>query len=166
MSYKKAVLLFAFAFILQLSMINLINIKGVVPDLTLCIVIMITFLFEDGFRYAAIGIISALLLDLCTGQYVGISSIGMIIIMAGTVLLCRSMNRENKLSFVIVTAAGTFIYNLFYWIFMAMLNDPTSILYVLMYQPFYMAYNIAFSFILYLFMIKKAVRHRNDRYFV
>jgi len=166
MSYKKAVLLFAFAFILQLSMINLINIKGVVPDLTLCIVIMITFLFEDGFRYGAIGIISALLLDLCAGQYLVISSVGMIIVMTGIVLLCRSMNRENKLSFVIVTAAGTFIYNLFCWLFMAMLNDPTSILYVIMYQPFYMAYNIAFSFILYLFMIKKAVRHRNDRYFV
>ncbi|HPR23602.1 MAG TPA: hypothetical protein PLM92_00225 [Bacillota bacterium] len=166
MSYKKAVLLFAFAFIMQLSIINLININGIVPDLTLCLVIMITFLFEDGFRYGAIGIISALLLDLCTGQYVGISSLGMIIVMAGIVLLCRSMNRENKLSFVIVTAAGTLIYGLLLWLFMAMLGDPTGILYVLMYQPFYMAYNIVFSFILYLLMIKKAVRHRNDRYFV
>jgi len=166
MSYKKALLLFTAAFILQFSVINLVSIDGVTPDLLLCLVMIITFLYDDGYRYSVLGIVFALLRDVCVGQYVGVGALGTVVVIGIIIFFEGSINKENFMSTLIVAASGTLIYNLFCWAVLALLGNPTSILYVLMYQPLSVAYNVAVVSLMYKFMIKKAIRHQKDRYYV
>ncbi len=80
MSYKKAVLLYGIALVFQFSLLNVFSINGVTPNLILCLMIFITYKYNDGLRPALVAIPFALLSDLMGGQYVGISALALFIL--------------------------------------------------------------------------------------
>ena len=47
MKYWKAAILFTIAFLIQASLLNLVSIGGVTPNLLLCLVVVFSFLYED-----------------------------------------------------------------------------------------------------------------------
>ena len=47
MNYRKAIVLFVIAFLVQTSLLNVIMIKGYTPNLLLCLVVTISFLYEN-----------------------------------------------------------------------------------------------------------------------
>lgn len=114
MSFKRVTLFFVIAFLLQLSLINIVSIKMVAPNLIMCTVVIITFLYEDGFRSIPFGIFFGLFLDICAGTYVGISSL--LFLMVGVFAeAARIWLNVEKLPTLITTAfISIFIYEVDY----------------------------------------------------
>ena len=72
MSFKKVLLFFIVAFLLQLSLVGIFSINNTGPNLIFCVMVIITFLYEDGYRSIPFAIFFGLLLDICSGVYVGV----------------------------------------------------------------------------------------------
>jgi rod shape-determining protein MreD len=128
MSYKKAVLLYGIALVFQFSLLNVFSINGVTPNLILCLMIFITYKYNDGLRPALIAIPVALLSDLMGGQYVGISALALFILALTVNYFGRGLNRDNIWPLLTVSAIGTVIYNAIYWLIMTMLGNSSTIL--------------------------------------
>ena len=128
MSYKKAVLLYGIAMVLQFSLLNIFSINGVTPNLILCLMIFITYKYNDGLRPALVAIPFALLSDLMGGQYVGVSGLGLFILALIVNYYGRSLNRDSIWTLLTVSAIGTVIYNLIYWLIMITLGNASTML--------------------------------------
>lgn len=164
MSFKKVTLFFLIAFLLQLSLINIITVKGAGPNLILCSVVMITFLYEDGFRSIPFAIFFGLLLDTCAGSYVGITSILMLIVGVFAEIARIWLNVEKLPTLMTTAAISTFIYEFLYWVGMRLLGSPTSLSPILAKGFLFILYNVVVMSIMFLVMHKKAEGYHNDRY--
>jgi rod shape-determining protein MreD len=128
MSYKKAALLYGIAFIMQFSVLNLFSFDGLTPNLILCLMIFITFKYNDGFRPALLAIPFALLSDLTGGLYFGMSALVLFLLCLAVSYFGKGLNRENLWTLLTVTGIGTVIYYFFYWIALTVLGTPGSII--------------------------------------
>jgi rod shape-determining protein MreD len=126
MSYKKATLLYGIAFILQFSLLNLVSVFGVTPNLILCLLIFITYKYNDGMKSALIGIPFALLSDLVGGQYVGVSALALFLLCLAVSYFGRDLNRETLWTLLTVTAIGTVTYYFLSWVIMTILGNPST----------------------------------------
>lgn len=165
MKYSYAVLLLFSAFILQCSFLNLISVLGTTPNLLLCLVVIFSFLYDDKNYGIILGVVFGLLYDICYMQFVGISSLGYLIIGLFVIVARELLNRENIASALIITALSTLIYNVFVWIMYAILDSNYGFLYMLKFQPGYIIYNIVVVAILYVCAISRVVKHRRDRFY-
>ncbi len=157
--------IFSFAFILQITVMNMFRIMNVAPNIILCLVIILSFLYEEEYKGIIFGTIFGLVLDVCYGLFVGVSAIGFLLIGFGVILIKEILNKENIISIIIVTAAATILFNMHYWATMALFGSECDFLYWLKLQPIYVLYNILFATIFYLIMINKVIKHRSDRYY-
>ena len=164
MKIRIAALLFMGAFLIQGSLLNLLAIMGVTPNLLLCLVITLTLLYNSD-RAIYLGAAFGILYDLVYSDVIGVASIGQL--MAGflTWKARQLLNPENILSILILSSAGTVLYNLLYWGIVNLFRDQFGLLDFLKLQPGYVAYNMAVMILLYLGLINRAIRHRNDRYY-
>lgn len=128
MSYKKAGLMYAIALVLQFSLLNIIAINGVTPNLILCLMIFITYKYNDGFQPALLAIPFALLSDLMGGQYIGVGALSLFILGITVNYVGRGLNRETIWTLLTVSALGTVFYNLLYWLIMSILGNASTIL--------------------------------------
>jgi rod shape-determining protein MreD len=128
MSYKKAVLLYGIAFILQFSLLNIFAINGITPNLILCLMVFIAYKYNDGLRPALIAIPFALLSDLIGGQYVGVSALVLFLLGLTVNYLGRGLNRETIWTLLTVSAIGTVFYNFLYWSILTILGNASTIL--------------------------------------
>ena len=127
MSYKKAVLLYGIALVLQFSLLNIFTIGGVTPNLILCLLLFITYKYNEGLRPALIAIPFALLSDLMGGQYVGVSALVLFILALTVNYLGRGLNRDSIWTLLTVSVFGTVVYNFLYWGVLATLGIPGTI---------------------------------------
>lgn len=165
MKIRYAAILFLLAFFIQTSILNFVSIFGITPNLILCLVAIITFLYVDSKAYV-FAIIFGLLWDMCNGPFLGVSAFAYLMVSLAVLGLRETINKENKISAIIVSIVATLIYNLVYFVICAGFGNEYSILYWIKLQPGYMAYNTVVIFILYCILIKKVVRFRNDRFLV
>ena len=165
MKIRYAAIMFLVAFLLQTSILNFISIFGITPNLILCLVAIITFLYVDSKAYA-FGIVFGLLWDMCNGPFLGVSALAYLMVSLAVLVLRETINKENKISAIIVSIVATLVYNLTYFVLCAGLGSEYSILYWLKLQPGYIIYNTIVIFIMYSILIKKVVRFRNDRFLV
>ncbi len=165
MKYRYAIIVFFLAFVVQGTFLNTIGINHITPNLILCLALSLSFLYEDEYCGVILGIVFGLLTDICYSRYVGIASLGYLLLCMGTILIKEILNKENIASILIVTAAGTFLYNIYYWAVMHLLGSSYGILFVLKQQPIAIAYNLAVVFIIYRVLIKKVVKYHYDRYY-
>ena len=128
MSYKKAILLYGIALVLQFSLLNLFSINGVTPNLILCLMIFITYKYNDGLKPALIAIPFAFLSDLMGGQYVGVSALVLFILGLAVNYFGRGLNRETLWTLLTVSAIGTVFYNFLYWLILTTLGNPSTAL--------------------------------------
>jgi len=158
MSYKKAVLLYGIAMVLQFSLLNIFSIKGVTPNLILCLMIFIIYKYNDGLRPALVAIPFALLSDLMGGHYVGVSGLGLFILALCVNYFGRSLNRDSIWTLLTVSAIGTVIYNVIYWLIMITLGNASTMLDLIEFLAYALPANllvVLFVFFLYTRIIRR-----------
>ena len=161
MSYKKAVFLYGIALVLQFSLLNIFSINGVTPNLILCLMIFITYKYNDGLKPALIAIPFALLSDLMGGQYVGVSALVLFILGLTVNYLGRGLNRETLSTLLTVSVGGTVFYNLLYWLILTLLGNSSTILDLLRFLTIALPANLLV--ILIVFFVYTRIHRRRIR---
>jgi rod shape-determining protein MreD len=131
MSYKKAALMYAIALVLQLSLLNLLALDAITPNLVLCLALFITYKYNNGILPGLVGIPFALVLDSLGGQYVGVGGLVLFLLCLSVAYFGRDLNRDNLWTLLTIVAVGTVFYYGFYWLIMMILGNPTNIIHVL-----------------------------------
>lgn len=165
MKLRFAIIIFAVAFFIQGTILNLFSIYGTTPNLLLCLVVISSFLYEDN-KGLIMGVVFGLLSDLCMGQYIGIAAFSYLIVGLIVSALREIINKENIASILIVSVGATLIFNFIYFGIRSCFGSAYSFMYWLKLQPLYIVYNLIVVFILYLIFIKRVVKYRNDRYLI
>ena len=137
MKYKYAICLFSVALIIQTTLMNIVSVFGATPNLLLCLVIMMSFLYDYNNSGLVLGVAFGLLYDICFSEYVGITALGFFVVSLFVMLINIALNKESVFSVVIVAAASTVIYTLMYWSIMAMLGSSYKFLYMIQFLPAY-----------------------------
>ena len=164
MSFKKVTFLFLLAFLMQLSVVNFIEIKSTGPNLVMCMMIIITFLYEDGYRSIPFAIFFGLILDICCGAYVGPCALSMFAV-GIFVAACHVWLNVEKIQTLIVSGIiATVIYEVAYYIILKALGNPMGVEYAAKILPAYVIYNLVVLIFMFLMMHKKAEQYHNDRY--
>lgn len=163
MKIRYAAIMFFLALILQGTFLNLISIFGITPNLILCLIAAFSFIYGE-YKIAIIGIAFGLLLDVNTGIYLGVSSFSFFTVSFMIILLRESINRDNPASAIIIGIVATTVSNGIHYFVNRCFGVSQSFFYWAQLQPFYIVYNCIVIFILYLILIKKVTKHRNDRY--
>jgi rod shape-determining protein MreD len=128
MSYKKAAFLYGIGFFVQFSLLNLFSVNGVTPNLILCLMIFITYKYNNGLKPALLAIPFALLSDVIGGQYVGVSALALFVLCLAVSYFGRDLNRETIWTLLTVSAIGTVVYYFIYWLILKILGNPGTIL--------------------------------------
>jgi len=165
MKYRYAACLFLVAFLIQTTLMNVVRVFDVTPNLLLCLVVIFSFLYDHNNSGLVLGVIFGLLYDIAFSQFVGIAALAFLIISIAIMLVSSMMSKEAFFSVIILAPAATVVYTLIYWGIMAMMGSNYSFLFVIGFLPYYVIYNTIVVIIMYLAMIKKVIRHHNDRYF-
>lgn len=150
MSYKKAALLYSVAFLLQFSFMNLFSVLGVTPNLILCLMLFITYRYNEGYRYALLFIPFALLSDLVGGQYVGVGALVLFVLCLLTTYFGRDLNRDTLWTLLTVSAVGTVAYYFLYWLVLVVLGNPGTMLGLLKFLFLALPLNVAAVLVVFL----------------
>ena len=165
MKYWKMGAAFVVAFLIQASLLNMISIKGYTPNLLLCLVIVLSFLYEDG-RYGIVfGAIFGLLYDICFSSVLGPTALALLTTSAVILVVREFANIENIVNLWIVSVLSLFIYYLVGWGLLHLGGNPQGFIYVLKRLPWTGLYSIAVITAVYSVLIRKVAKHRKDRYF-
>ncbi len=161
MSYKKAVLLYGIAIVLQFSLLNIFSVNGITPNLILSLMIFITYKYNDGLRPALVAIPFALISDLMGGQYVGVSGLALFILALIVNYYGRGLNRESIWTLLTVSAIGTVIYNFIYWLIMITLGNASTVLDLLEFLAYALPANLLV--VLFVFFVYTRTNRRRNR---
>lgn len=164
MSFKRVLLLFAVCFLAQLSVVNLITFRNLGPDLIMCMMIAITYLYDDGYRSIPFALVFGLLLDVCAHQYIGITPL--IYLLVGIIATAARiwLNAEKLVTMAVTGAVCTVVFQTLYAIVMKILGDPAGVLYIIEKEPIFIMYNVLVLSVMFGLMHTKAEEYHNDRY--
>ena len=165
MRYWKAAIIFAVAFFIQTSLLNVISIKGYTPNLLLCLVIVFSFLYEDGKYGIIFGVICGLMYDICFSSVLGPTPLALLCTSVVVLLARESANIENIVNLWILSAVSLVIYYLVSWGLFHIGGNPEGLVFVLRRLPWTGLYSLAVITVIYLILIRKETKHRKDRYF-
>lgn len=165
MNYWKSGLLFLTAFLVQTSLLNLIMLFGYTPNLILCLVIVLSFLYENQMYGVIFGGVFGMLYDICFSSFVGPTGIALVVVAIAILILREYANIENIVNMWIVSTISILLYYTLNWVLFHMAGNPIGFVYVLKKLPGEYVYSLAVITILYFIMIRKAAKHRKDRYF-
>ncbi len=165
MSYRKAGIMFLVAFLIQTSFLNLVIIRGYTPHLLLCLVVVLSFLYENQMYGVVFGAIFGVLYDICFSSCIGPTGISLVIVGIVILILREYTNIESILNLWIVSTVSIFLYYALNWGLFHLAGNPIGFMYVLKKLPGEYIYSFAVITILYFILIRKAARYRTDRYF-
>ena len=165
MRYWKAGLIFLIAFLIQPSLLNMINIGGYTPNLLLCLVVIFSFIYEEEMYGIVFGSFFGVLYDVCYSDVIGPAPIAFLVVAVGIMMAREYVNIENIFNMWIVSILSFCTYYLINWGLHRLAGNPIGIMYVFGKVPWIILYSMAVITIIYLILIRKAVRYRRDRYF-
>ncbi len=165
MRYWKAGLIFLIAFLIQPSLLNMINIGGYTPNLLLCLVVIFSFIYEEEMYGVVFGSLFGVLYDVCYSDVIGPAPIAFLVVAVGIMMAREYVNIENIFNMWIVSILSFCTYYLINWGLHRLAGNPIGIMYVFGKVPWIILYSMAVITIIYLILIRKAVRYRRDRYF-
>ena len=165
MKYWKAGLLFLAAFFVQTSLLNLIGIVGYTPNLILCMVVVLSFLYENEMYGVVFGAVFGVLYDICYSSVIGPTASSLVLVAILILILREYANIENIVNMWVVSAVSIVLYYGLNWGLFHMSGNPIGFVYVIKHLPGVFLYSFAVVTLIYLILIRKAVRHRRDRYF-
>lgn len=163
MSIKRVTLFYVAAFFLQLSVINLISADGKAPNLIFCVSVFIAFRFDRGYRCIPFAIAFDLLLDMCAGTYMGVSSLSIFLTLIFLIFVRYYMNTDLLRTLLVTGAVCTLLYWTIYWLIMKILGSGYGILYILECQPVLILYNLIIMAVLWFFYSSTFARWRLKR---
>ncbi|WP_324823377.1 rod shape-determining protein MreD [Sinanaerobacter sp. ZZT-01] len=163
MKYGHSFILFLAAFLLQSTVLNHLSFFGVTPNLVLCLVIVLTFLYDE---YPGIvgGLLFGLIQDLCFGEIIGIASLAYFAIGLSILYVKKLLYQDNVLSILFITISSTLGYYLIYWGVFFLFNGHYHFLYMAKILPISIIYNNIFTIFYYLIIGKTLEKNPKDRY--
>lgn len=164
MTFRRVLLFFIVAFVCQLSLAGIFSLYNMGPNLIMCVMVIITFLYEDGFRSIPFALVFGLILDICSSVYVGVTPLLLLIVGIFTAAARIWVNTEKIYTLATTSVISTVIYYTLYFVFYKVLGDPQGALYVLRQEPVFILYNLAVTCLMFLLMHKGAEKYHNDRY--
>lgn len=166
MKLRTGVILVVAAFLVQPFLTNLFP-GYIVPDLLLCILFVMTLMYKEETLLIplAIGLLLMLWRDVATGQYAGVGTLALAVVVGYGWLLRRWINLESGISVFITGMGAIALRNLTYWILGKLLGSPYSFLYVVKLMPSYWVVNLFVIMFCYGMAIRKVRSRRRDRYF-
>ena len=165
MKYWKAGIIFLIAFLIQPSLLNMINIAGYTPNLLLCLVVIFSFIYEDEMYGVVYGAAFGVLYDVCYSQVIGPTPIALTVVAICIILAREYANIENIINMWIVSIISFIAYYLMNWGLHRIAGNPIGIVYVFGKVPWIILYYMVVITIIYLILIRKVVKHHRDRYF-
>lgn len=165
MKYWQAFLFYLAAFVLQPFLYGIIPSAGINLNMILCLTVVFTFVYDEVFPGLFFGPIFGLLTDIMYGQYIGTAAFAIAIAGVIVFLVKIYFNNENVVNAIIMLIASTWIFFTVMWIIYNLSDNSYSYLYALKGLPVQLILNTVAGTLLYLVLIKKAVKHRRDRYF-
>ena len=165
MKYRYLIPVFLCAFLFQGTLVNAFAVRGAAPNLILCAMISIVFMYRDSFGTVALACFFQFLSDLILGVYAGPGAIAVFLVGIAVLFASEELNKENFGTMLIVSAASTLSYNLIFFGITRLLGERYSLVYVLKLQPLFIAYNLAVCSIAYFLLIRRVVKYRQDRFY-
>ena len=165
MNYWKAGIMFLIAFLIQTSLLNLVMIHGYTPHLILCLVIVLSFLYENRMYGVVFGAAFGVLYDICFSNFTGPTGISLVGVAIVILILREYANIENILNMWIVSTISIFLYYALNWGLFHLAGNPIGFIYVLKKLPGEYIYSFAVITIMYFILIRTAAKHRRARYF-
>ena len=153
------------AFLIQPSLLNMINIGGYTPNLLLCLVVIFSFIYEEEMYGVVFGSLFGVLYDVCYSDVIGPAPIAFLVVAVGIMMAREYVNIENIFNMWIVSILSFCTYYLINWGLHRLAGNPIGIMYVFGKVPWIILYSMAVITMIYLILIRKAVRYRRDRYF-
>ncbi len=142
-------LTFIISLILQTTILPLLKIEGVMPDLILVLVVF-TALFSSAFTGGAVGFTAGLLQDLLIGRYVGLCAYSGLLVGWLVGELESRFYKENPLVPVILVLMATLVSELVYYLGRGLCGSfPFSFSYAGRNMLLEAVYNMVLSVILY-----------------
>lgn len=154
MKYWKAGIIFLTAFLIQPSLLNMISIGGVTPNLLLCLVVIFSFIYEDKLYGVVYGTAFGILYDVCFGEFIGPTPIALVTVAIGIILARQYANVENILNMWIVSIISFSVYYLLNWALCSIAGNPIGLLYVFGKAARVIPYSMVVITVMYLILIK------------
>ena len=163
MSLRRVVLLFAAAFLLQLSMAPLFAVRGFMPNLILCLMMTVVFHYNSGYKCLPVAVIAALMLDMAAAQYTGPGALALLAT-AGLVILFRmNLNTDNIFPMAVTAAVAVYFYDILNWSILKLLGQPMGFSFMIRQCTGHVIYDLVIVAVLFLIMSrKKPVQVTND----
>ncbi len=157
-------LLFLSAFLLQSTVFIHLRIIGIAPDLLLCLVVSIAFLFKENI-VILLGVLFGLLQDVCFSPLIGPTAIALLILAVFTGYLKGILHKDSMISILIISLTGTVLYQLLCFSIMTVFGGNYAFTHVIMALPVLCGYNFAVMLIIYLTIGRRSIRYPQDRYY-
>lgn len=164
MRYPYALLLGFGSFLLQSTVMNHFKLFGTSPNLVLCSVLFLSFLYE-GYYGILVGLVFGLIQDLSFSPLIGPSSIAYMLVALFLTGIRHFLYRDSVLNLVIASAAGTVAYYGIAFAIFAIFGGTYHITAVLMKLPVLLGYHFLVMVVLYQLMGRRSIRHPEDRYY-
>jgi rod shape-determining protein MreD len=165
MRYLKVGFFFLIAFLLQTSLLNMINIGGYTPNLLLSLVIILSFLYKDEMYGITYGTIFGLLYDICFGYVIGPTPISLLLTALVVLIVREYANIENIVSMWVVSAFSFVFYYVVNWGLYRISGISVGLMYALSNSMWVILYSMVVVTLIYIKTIKEVVKHHKDRYF-
>lgn len=164
MKYSTAFIFFIIGFLLQSTLALNFSILGHTPNITLCLVILFSFIFQ-GKQGLVYGIVFGLLQDIGFSILTGPSAL--IYFAIGLLIgeLRHYLYRDSILNLFIASTLGTGIYYLANWFILMIFRGNYSFFYMVKGLPTLLALHFVLIVILYIAVRKRSFRHPEDRYY-
>lgn len=162
MKYRYALPLFVAAFLLQSTVMTHFTVFGKGPNLLLCLVILLPFLY-DGYQGIVLGVLFGLLTDVCSSVIVGPTAVGFLIVAILMSAVRKRLYWDSILSIFVAALVGTCLFYLVLWRITATLGGTYTILFMLKALPVLIVYDFAAMLIFYFVIGRRAIRHPQDK---
>lgn len=163
MKYRYALLYFLAAFLLQSTVLIHFSVLGIAPNLVLCLVARMSFLYEKPYGMV-MGIVFGLLLDLCFGPVIGVAALSLFLTALALGFLRGYLYQESVISMFFAALISTVIYEAVYFICLLVLGMEYQILYVLKYLPILILWHSLILIGIYFLTARRMEKYPNDRY--
>ena len=163
MKIYKVIIVFLLALILQVSLLNLIAILDITPNLILCSVLIFTALYDEEIRVIAIGGFFGMILDLFAGQTLGLAGIIMVTTGIMTLVYKSRFNMETKISVLPLTVAASILYYVMAFILHRLVGNPGGLFVILPGMIIGTLYNLVIVYMFYLVLIRHSVRYMREK---
>ena len=163
MSLRRVIILFAAAYILQLSLAPLCAVHGIMPGLILCLMMVLVFHYNSGYKCLPVAVIAALMADMAAAQYTGPGALALFLT-AGLVILFRiNLNTDNILPMAVTAVCGIAFYDDVYWTILKVLGEPMGFVFMIRQCGGHILYDLVVVAVLFLiFSRHKPAQVTND----